>query len=106
MGVSLDENLGARPVIFVILGGLLLAAGGVLDLPFRFRMYRIGQKGTVLQGGAFNQSLPQNPCGARLGGVARVPDVGCVSVRNRDVDGWVLTLFRYKSDARQIRGGL
>jgi hypothetical protein len=33
--VSLDENLGTRPVIFVIWGGLLLAAGGVLDLLFR-----------------------------------------------------------------------
>jgi len=45
MGVSLDENLGTRPVIFVIWGGLLLAAGGVLDLLFRSWMYRIGQKG-------------------------------------------------------------
>jgi hypothetical protein len=40
----------------LILGALLLAVGGVLDSVFRFRMFRIGQKSALLQGGAFDYS--------------------------------------------------
>jgi hypothetical protein len=41
-------------MIMLILGALLLAVGGVLDLVFRFRMLRIGQRWALLQGGAFD----------------------------------------------------
>jgi hypothetical protein len=40
----------------LILGGLLLVVGGVLDSVFRFRMSRIGQRWALLQGGAFDYS--------------------------------------------------
>jgi hypothetical protein len=40
----------------LILGGLLLVVGGILDSVFRFRMFRIGQRWALLQGGAFDYS--------------------------------------------------
>ena len=40
----------------LILGGLLIAVGSVLDFVFRFRMFRIGQRWALLQGGAFDYS--------------------------------------------------
>jgi hypothetical protein len=40
----------------LILGALLLCAGGVLDSMVRGRMSRIGQKWVLLQGGAFDYS--------------------------------------------------
>lgn len=40
----------------LILGGLFLVTGGVLDSVFRFRMFRIGQRWALLQGGAFDYS--------------------------------------------------
>ena len=43
-------------MVMLILGGLLLAVGSVLDSVFRFRMFRIGQRWALLQGGAFDYS--------------------------------------------------
>ena len=43
-------------MVMLISGVLLLAVGGVLDSVFRFRMFRIGQKWALLQGGAFDYS--------------------------------------------------
>jgi hypothetical protein len=43
-------------MVMLISGVLLLAVGGVLDSVFRIRMFRIGQKWALLQGGAFNYS--------------------------------------------------
>jgi hypothetical protein len=41
-------------MVMLILGALLLAVGGVLDSLFRFRVFRIGQRWALLQGGAFD----------------------------------------------------
>jgi len=41
-------------MILFILGGVLLAIGGSLDLFFRERMTDLGYKWALLQGGAFN----------------------------------------------------
>jgi hypothetical protein len=43
-------------MVMLIVGGLLLVAGGVLDSVFRFRMFRIGHRWALLQGGAFDYS--------------------------------------------------
>jgi hypothetical protein len=43
-------------MLMLILGALLLAVGGILDSVFRFRMFRIGQRWSLLQGGAFDCS--------------------------------------------------
>jgi hypothetical protein len=41
-------------MVFLILAGILIGAGAVLDCIFRFRMARIGYRKPLLQGGAFN----------------------------------------------------
>lgn len=46
-------------MVMLILGGLLLAVGSVLDFVFRLRMFRIGQRWALLQGGAFDYSRYQ-----------------------------------------------
>jgi hypothetical protein len=43
-------------MVMLILGGLLLVVVCVLDSVFRFRMFRIGQRWALLQGGAFDYS--------------------------------------------------
>ena len=40
--------------LILVTGGVLLAAGGVLDFIFRLRMTRTGYKMALLLGGAFN----------------------------------------------------
>jgi hypothetical protein len=43
-------------MLLLILGGLLIAVGAVLDSVFRLRVCRVGDKWALLQGGAFNYS--------------------------------------------------
>jgi hypothetical protein len=43
-------------MIMLILGGLLVGVGAVLDTAFRLRMDQLGDKWALLQGGAFDYS--------------------------------------------------
>jgi hypothetical protein len=43
-------------MVMLVLGALLLGVGAVLDSMFRLRMFRIGQRWALLQGGAFDYS--------------------------------------------------
>jgi hypothetical protein len=43
-------------MVMIVLGGLLIAVAAVLDYVFRLRMFRIGDRWALLQGGAFDHS--------------------------------------------------
>ncbi len=43
-------------MVMLILGAAFIGVGRILDSVFRFRMFRIGQRWALLQGGAFDYS--------------------------------------------------
>ena len=90
-------------MVMLILGGLLVVFGGVLDSVFRFRMLRMGQRWALLQGGAFDYSRYHKVRdGTRLGSAASLLSVGRLGLWYRFADCWTFCPFRYESNTHQL----